>query len=191
MQATCRKDKMSKVHSSKTLSIQIDQSAKVTPQKRLPIVTSHSPASLKLPWQWNIHHLKRYTPENKHGTWKYPLGKEETFTNHQFWGSMLMFAVYFLVKMIAMDSFQERLVRDFTDPRPAPWEQQTGRPDAEKSGDQKNGRRQGVPTLQGTKILTDIFPPSRHFWRWCSFSCLIGYVYFPGGQTCDAHLVLQ
>ena len=32
---------------------------------------------------------KWYTPENKHGTWKYPLGKGETFTNHQFLGPCL------------------------------------------------------------------------------------------------------
>ncbi len=31
-----------------------------------------------------------YTPENKHGTWKYPLGKGETSTNHQFLGSMFV-----------------------------------------------------------------------------------------------------
>ncbi len=31
-----------------------------------------------------------YTPENKHGTWKYPFGKGETFTNHQFLGSMFV-----------------------------------------------------------------------------------------------------
>ena len=31
-----------------------------------------------------------YTPENKHGTWRYPLGKGETFTNHQFLGSMFV-----------------------------------------------------------------------------------------------------
>ncbi len=30
-------------------------------------------------------------PENKHGTWKYPLGKGETSTNQQFWGSMFVF----------------------------------------------------------------------------------------------------
>ncbi len=33
---------------------------------------------------------KFYTPENKHGTWKYPFGKGETFTNHQFLGSMFV-----------------------------------------------------------------------------------------------------
>ena len=33
----------------------------------------------------------KYTPGNQHGTWKYTLRKGETSTNHQFWGSMLVF----------------------------------------------------------------------------------------------------
>ena len=32
-----------------------------------------------------------YTPENKHGTWKWTPGKGETSTNHQFLGSMFVF----------------------------------------------------------------------------------------------------
>ncbi len=35
-----------------------------------------------------------YTPENKHGTWKYPLGKGETSTNHQCLGSMFVPNLY-------------------------------------------------------------------------------------------------
>ncbi len=34
--------------------------------------------------------LQSYTPENKHGTWKHPLGKGQTSTNHQFSGSMFV-----------------------------------------------------------------------------------------------------
>ena len=34
--------------------------------------------------------LQSYTPENKHGTWKQPLEKGETSTNHQFSGSMFV-----------------------------------------------------------------------------------------------------
>ena len=34
-----------------------------------------------------------YTPENKHGIWKYQLGKGDTFTNHQFLGFNLHFSL--------------------------------------------------------------------------------------------------
>ena len=38
----------------------------------------------------NMFGTTTYTPENKHGIWKYPLGKGETSTNHQFLGSMFV-----------------------------------------------------------------------------------------------------
>ena len=41
--------------------------------------------------------LRLYTPENKHGSWKYPLGKGETSTNHQFLGSMFVLGGVFVI----------------------------------------------------------------------------------------------
>ena len=45
---------------------------------------------LHIPIVFLIYKYNIYTPENKHGTWKHPLGKGDTSTNHQFLGSMFV-----------------------------------------------------------------------------------------------------
>ena len=77
---------------------------------------SHSVVQLSQPncrmWSGYIFHqipTKRYTPQNKHGTWKWTLGKGDSYWKPSFPGSMLIFGGVNIPKNCPLDPVTSRL----------------------------------------------------------------------------------